>query len=55
MNDREEILRALDLPAEAVALFLDHVATFCDAHGGERRYAELLAMLARFRQDDGVR
>ncbi|HEX8615583.1 MAG TPA: hypothetical protein VF800_30230 [Telluria sp.] len=48
MNDRDDILRALDLPDEAIALFLAHIAQFCQDHGGQRRYAELLALLARY-------
>lgn len=48
MND---ILRELDLPEEAIPLFLDHIAQFCEAHGGERHYAELLAMVARLRDE----
>jgi hypothetical protein len=49
MSDPHELLRALDLPDEAVAQFLDHIARFCHDHGGERRYADLLALLARLR------
>lgn len=49
MNDAQELLRALDLPDEAVAQFLDHIARFCDDHGGDRRYADLLALVARLR------
>jgi hypothetical protein len=49
MSDTQAVLGALDLPEEAVPLFLDHIARFCHAHGGERHYAELLAMLARLR------
>jgi hypothetical protein len=48
MNDAQAILRALDLPDEAVPLFLDHIAQFCHAHGGERHYAELLALVAKY-------
>jgi hypothetical protein len=48
VSDEQDILRALDLPDEAIAPFLAHVAAFCHAHGGERHYGELLAMLARF-------
>lgn len=48
MND---VLQALDLPEEAIPLFLDHIAQFCNAHGGERHYAELLAMVARLRNE----
>ena len=46
--DAHAVLRALDLPEEALALFLDHIASFCGEHGGERHYAELLALVARF-------
>jgi hypothetical protein len=49
MSDAQDLLRALDLPDEAVAQFLEHIARFCDDHGGERRYADLLALLARLR------
>jgi hypothetical protein len=52
MNDAHEVLRALDLPEEAIAPLLDHIAQFCQAHGGERHYAELLAMVASLR--DGL-
>lgn len=48
-NDEADILRALDLPVEAVPLFLEHIVTFCHAHGGERYYAELLAIVNRYR------
>lgn len=47
MSDQEDILRALDLPEEAIAPFLAHIAQFCQEHGGQRRYGELLALLAR--------
>ncbi|MES2017972.1 MAG: hypothetical protein V4484_15905 [Pseudomonadota bacterium] len=49
MNDAHDVLRALDLPQEALAPLLDHIAQFCHEHGGERHYAELLAMVARLR------
>jgi hypothetical protein len=48
MSDRHDILRALDLPEEAIAPFLAHVAQFCREHGGQRHYGELLALLARY-------
>ncbi len=48
MSDAQDILSALDLPPEAVPLFLNHVAQFCHARGGERHYADLLALVARF-------
>ncbi|WP_167239487.1 hypothetical protein [Massilia genomosp. 1] len=51
MNDRHDILRALDLPEEAIPQFLAHVAQFCQDHGGQRRYGELLALLARYQAE----
>jgi hypothetical protein len=48
MNDQQDILRALDLPEEAIPLFLAHIAQFCQDHGGQRHYSELLALLARY-------
>jgi hypothetical protein len=50
MNDAQEILRALDLPPEAVPLFLEHIARFCHDHGGARHYAELLELVARYQR-----
>jgi len=47
MSDTEAILGALDLPPEALAPFLAHIERFCQEHGGERRYGELLALVAR--------
>ncbi|MBI4347524.1 MAG: hypothetical protein HY553_11760 [Elusimicrobia bacterium] len=41
----EETLESLDLPPEGVAAWLEHVRAFCDAHGGRRAYADLLALL----------
>lgn len=49
MNDCADILASLDLPPEALAPFLAHIEQFCQAHGGERRYAELLALVERCR------
>ncbi|MCE3602134.1 hypothetical protein LXA47_00715 [Massilia sp. P8910] len=48
MSDEQEILRALDLPEEAIPLFLAHAARFCIDHGGQRHYGELLVLLARY-------
>ena len=48
MSGAQEVLRALDLPDQALPQFLDHIATFCNAHGGERHYADLLLLVARF-------
>lgn len=49
MSDTAAILAALDLPPEALAPFLAHIEQFCRDHGGERRYAELLALVERCR------
>lgn len=48
MSDQHDILRALDLPEEAILLFLTHIAQFCQDHGGQRHYGHLLALLARY-------
>lgn len=45
---REAILQALDLPPEAIPLFLQHIEQFCHAHGGDKYYGELLALLAHY-------
>ena len=45
-----EILHALELPADDVAQLLDHTERFCRRHGGARRYAELLALVAECRR-----
>lgn len=41
-----EVLGALDLPPAALARWLDDIEAFCRAHGGERHYRELLALVA---------
>jgi hypothetical protein len=48
---KEEILRALGLPEEAVPLFLDHIAQFCNRHGGTKYYGELLALVERYESE----
>lgn len=47
--DARELLRALDLPPEGVPAFLAHVEAFCLAHGGPAHYAELLALVQKYR------
>jgi hypothetical protein len=47
--DAAELLRALDLPPEAIPLFLDHIEAFCAAHGGQRHYVELMTLVQRYR------
>ncbi len=44
-TDQAEILQALDLPPAAQALFLAHIESFCQQHGGATRYADLLALV----------
>jgi hypothetical protein len=38
-------LNALELPPEAIPLFLKHIRNFCESHGGENHYQELLTLL----------
>jgi hypothetical protein len=40
----KETLAALDLPPEALRHWLERSRRFCERHGGERRYAEWLAL-----------
>lgn len=47
--DARELLRALDLPPEGVPAFLVHLEAFCLQHGGPARYAELLALVQKYR------
>ena len=49
-DDTRETLAKLDLPQREIGRWLDDGIAFCRAHGGERRYAELLAILERFRE-----
>lgn len=46
----QETLRSLDLPVEAVPLFLQHIAQFCECHGGEKYYQELLNLVDDYAQ-----
>lgn len=43
-TEMQEILSALELPAEAVPLFLQHITDFCEKHGGGKYYAELMQL-----------
>jgi hypothetical protein len=45
-----EILAALELPPHALARWLDDLEKFCHAHGGERHYQDLLALIAECRR-----
>lgn len=40
----QEILCVLELPAEAVPIFLQHITDFCQRHGAEKYYADLLLL-----------
>ena len=42
--EMQEILSALELPAEAVPIFLQHITDFCQRHGAEKYYAELMLL-----------
>jgi hypothetical protein len=39
-----ETLAALEMPADGLAKWLRQGQAFCNAHGGKRHYAELLAL-----------
>jgi len=45
-DDLDAILAALDLPPRVRARWLADLERFCRTHGGERRYRELLALVA---------
>ena len=47
-----EILAALDLPRRTRGRWLDDLARFCAAHGGARRYRELIDLIAACRAAD---
>lgn len=47
-----EILHSLELPDAAIPLFLQHIEDFCQRHGGENHYAELLALVRAYAQID---
>ena len=42
----QDTLAALEMPRRGVARWLRHERAFCEAHGGARVYAELLALFA---------
>jgi len=48
-RDLDAILAALELPARARVRWLDDLERFCREHGGERRYRDLLALIAECR------
>jgi len=48
-DDLDAILAALDLPPRARSRWLADLDAFCRAHGGERRYRDLLALIAECR------
>ena len=45
-----EALGALEMPRAGVARWLDDLERFYRRHGGERRYAECLALVASMRR-----
>jgi hypothetical protein len=48
-DELDEILAALDVPPHALERWLDDLDGFCRAHGGDRHYRELRALLAECR------
>jgi hypothetical protein len=42
--EMREILNSLELPTEAVPIFLQHITDFCQRHGAEKYYAELMRL-----------
>jgi hypothetical protein len=49
-DDLDDILAALALPPRARARWLDDLERFCRAHGGERHYRELMALVRECKQ-----
>ena len=52
-RDLDAILAALQLPAHARARWLADLERFCNAHGGDRIYRDLLALIAECRARSG--
>ena len=48
-DDLAATFAALGLPPHALTAWLAELDEFCRAHGGRRRYAELMALLDRCR------
>jgi hypothetical protein len=48
-DDLAATFAALGLPQHALTAWLAELDEFCRAHGGQRRYAELMALLERCR------
>ncbi len=44
-----EILGALEMPPGGLIQWFDHVERFCQRHGGERVYGDLLALIRKSR------
>ncbi len=49
VEDLAVTLAALGMPPRAVRAWLAELDRFCRAHGGRRRYGELMALLDRCR------
>ncbi|HEV7555826.1 MAG TPA: hypothetical protein VGO00_10245 [Kofleriaceae bacterium] len=49
-DDLDEFLAAVALPPRARARWLDDLERFCRAHGGERHYRELMALVRECKQ-----
>lgn len=45
-DDLAEVFAGLELPPGALRAWLAELERFCRAHGGARRYRELMALLA---------
>jgi hypothetical protein len=44
-DDLAEVFAGLDLPPDALRAWFADLDRFCRAHGGERRYRELMTLL----------
>jgi hypothetical protein len=49
-DELAEIFAGLDLPPHALRAWLADLDRFCRAHGGERRYRELMSLLDSCRE-----
>lgn len=48
--DLDAILAALDMPPEGLRRWFDDLRGFCDEHGGDRYYGDLMALIEACRQ-----
>ena len=49
-DDLREILAALEMPPAGLRRWFSDLGEFCERHGGQRRYAGLLALLHECRR-----